>query len=491
MWTRESLQELISDKMKDYKFITVSNRQPYVHVWDKGKIKATRGAGGVITALDPVMQASQGTWVAYGNGSADRRATDKSGKLMVPIKDPSYTLKRVWLTKEEAQGYYFGYSNEAIWPLCHNTYKRPTFRQEDWEYYKHVNRKFAKAIVDEIGDETAFVWIQDYHLCMLPKYLKEMAPNAIIAHFWHIPWPNFETFRICPQRKEILEGLLSNDLLGFHIRYFCDNFIYTVDRELESKIDREKLSITRGGHEVLIRPYAISIDFEGIGKRSKSKDVLKFEKALRREYGIKKQKVLLGLDRIDYTKGIPERLLALDRLLDKHPELIGKIVFIQMGEPSRTLIPQYKALNDEINGLVQQINFKHSTEDWQPIIFIRQHLSFDEVLAFYRIGDICVVSSLHDGMNLVAKEFISSRTENDGVLVLSEFTGASRELTEAIMVNPYDKDNFADGLYEAINLEEEEGNRRMQRMRDHIQQSNIFRWAGRMVSDLLRFEFTE
>ncbi len=492
MWSNDSLQNLICDKMKDYLLIVVSNRQPYVHAWDKGKIKTTRGAGGVITALDPIMKACKGTWVAYGAGSADRRVTDKNGKIQVPMDDPQYTLKRVWLTKEEGQGYYYGYSNEAIWPLCHMVYKRPIFKEDDWEYYKQVNKKFASAVIEEVGDRNAFIWIQDYHLCLLPKYLKEMAKSQlIVSHFWHIPWPNYETFRICPQRKEILEGLLANDLLGFHIRYFCDNFLYTVDRELECKIDRERLSITRGGQECMIRPYAISIDFEGITKLSNSKNVAKYERGLKREYDLSGKKVLLGLDRIDYTKGIPERLLALDKLLEKHPELKEKIVFVQMGEPSRILIPQYKALNDEINGLVQQINWKHSTDDWKPIIFIRQHMSFEEVLAFYRVGDICVVSSLHDGMNLVAKEFVASRTDEDGVLVISQFTGASRELTDAIMINPFNADQFADSLYEAIILPTDEAKKRMARMRSHIQMNNIFRWAGRVVSDLLRFDFSE
>ncbi len=492
MWTKKDLQDLVRDKLGDYLFIVVSNRQPYVHVFKARKIQCQRGAGGVITALDPVMRACHGLWVAFGNGDADRRVADKDGKIKVPPENPSYDLKRVWLTREEEKGYYYGYSNEALWPLCHMAFTRPTFRKEDWEYYTQVNKKFAQAIVEEIGDKKAFVWIQDYHLCLLPKFLKEMAQTQlIVAHFWHIPWPNYEAFRICPQKKEILEGLLANDLLGFHILFHCHNFIDAVDREIECKIDRERFSVIRADHETLIRPYPISVDFEGINELASSSAVSKAKQALTEEFGLSNLKVLLGLDRLDYTKGIPERLLAVDRLLENHPELKEKIVFLQMGEVSRIHIGRYKALNDEINGLVEEINWKHSTDGWEPIILVRRHLSFIELLAFYHLGDICIVSSLHDGMNLVAKEFLSSRADEMGMLVLSQFTGASRELTDAILVNPYDREQFSEAIFSALNLSEEELKKRVAKMRQVIQENNIFHWAGKIISELLKFEFKE
>ncbi|MFH0926350.1 MAG: trehalose-6-phosphate synthase [bacterium] len=492
MWTKESLQELIKEKMTDYLFIVVSNRQPFVHVLKKGKIECQRGAGGVVTALNPVMQACNGLWVAYGNGDADRRVTDDSGKIAVPPSNPNYTLKRVWLSKEEVNGYYYGYSNEALWPLCHLAFQRPTFKKEDWYYYEEVNKKFAKAVLDEIGDKKAFIWIQDYHLTLLPKYLKEAASSQlVIAHFWHIPWPNYEVFRVCPQKQEVLEGLLASDLLGFHIRYHCDNFLDAVDREIESKIDRERFSVVRSDHETLIRPYPISVDFEGINKAAMSPEVRTIMENLRHEYSLSDMKILVGLDRIDYTKGIPERLLAMDRLLEKHPELNEKIVFFQMGEISRLHLQKYKALNDEINALVETINWKHSNHGWRPIILVRSHFSFLEAVAFYLLGDVCIVSSLHDGMNLVAKEFISSRYDELGMLVLSQFTGSARELTDAVLVNPYDRESFSDGLFQALTLSEEECKRRMSRMRQVIQENNIFRWAGKILSELLRFEFKE
>ncbi len=492
IWTKENLQTLIKENMSDYEFVVDSSRQPYVHVFKKGKIECQRGAGGVVTALDPILRACNGLWVAYGNGDADGKVTDANGKIRVPHDDPSYTLKRVWLTKEEEDGFYYGYANQALWPLCHLAFQRPVFKNSDWEYYCEVNKKFARMVLDEIGDKKAFIWIQDYHFTLLPKYLKEMAPSQlIIAHFWHIPWPNHEVFRICPQKHQILEGLLASDLLGFHIRYHCDNFMDTVDRELQCKINRERFSVIKGDHETLIRPYPISVDFEGLRDIATSPEVRKAMKALSQEYDLSGKKLIIGVDRIDYTKGIPERMLAIDRLLEMHPALKGEIVFMQMGVISRIHIPRYRELNDQVNALVEDINWKHSTADWDPIILARRHLSFHELLALYRMCDICVISSLHDGMNLVAKEFVSSRVNEDAVLVLSRFTGAARELEDAVSINPYNREEFANSLYKALNLSREERKKRMKKMRAVVLNNNIYRWAGKILSELLKFEFQE
>ena len=492
MWTKEALKNLIKEKMGDYLFIVVSNRQPYAHMFRKGRIEYKRSPGGVIAALDPVMQACNGLWVAYGHGDADRRVSDAKGKLQVPPHNPSYTLKRIWLSKEEENGYYYGFSNESLWPLSHMSFQRPIFRREDWYYYSRVNEKFADAILEEVGNQKAFIWIQDYHLALLAQYLKNKLPTQlIVTHFWHIPWPNSEAFRICPQKQQILEGLLSNDLLGFHIRYFCDNFFDTVDREIECKIDRERFAIIRGEHETLVRPYPIGVDFQGINEVAQSSEVNEIMEVLKKEYMLPKARLLLGIDRIDYTKGIPERLLAIDRLLEKHPELIGKILFLQMGVLSRIHLPSYKALNEEINKLVEEINWKHSSDSWAPIVMMRKHLSQTELLALYRLGDVCIVSSVHDGMNLVAKEFVSSRFDGDGMLVLSQFTGSARELTDAIFINPYNREEFSDGIFQALIMPKRERKKRMRKMRQVVQQNNIYRWAGKILSDLLKFEFKE
>ena len=489
MWTSADLQAFVKDKLRDYVFVVVSNREPYEHVFTRKKITWQRGAGGVVSALDPVMRSSKGIWVAFGSGDADRRAADSQGRVQVPPDNPQYTLKRVWLTKEEETGYYYGYSNEALWPLSHMAFHRPAFRQEDWDYYVTVNQKFAQAVLAELAGRPAFVWIQDYHLCLLPRLLKEMAPQQlIIAQFWHIPWPNHETFRICPHKKELLTGLLANDLLGFHIQYHCANFMDVVDRELECRIDRERFSIVRQEHETMVRPFPISIDFDGINERITQPDVAQAQKALAEEIGAEGLSIIAGVDRLDYTKGIPERFAAFDRLLEKHPELKGKVVFLQMGELSRMHISAYRQLNDELNALVEHINWKHSTDEWRPVILIRRHLSPAEMLALFRLCNVCVVSPLHDGMNLVAKEFVASRADGDAMLVLSRFAGAARELVDAILVNPFDQEQFSDGLYEALTIAPEERRRRMEKMRGVIREHNVFRWAGQVLADLLRLE---
>jgi trehalose 6-phosphate synthase len=433
------------------------------------------------------MQELKGLWISCSSGDADRLVA-KDGKVKVPPKNPSYELKYVWLSKEENLGYYFGYSNQALWPLCHLAFVRPIFKEEDWRTYQAVNKKFAENIYQEIRDKKAVVFVQDYHLTLVSKYLKELAPNVVTLLFWHIPWPNYDILRILPQRQEILKGLLSYDLLGFQIRYFCNNFLDAVANELEAKINKENLSVTYKGHTTFVRAYPISVDFEGISRVASEPDIEEYMKALREEFGLSGYKVIIGLDRIDYTKGILERIHAVDRLLHLYPELKEKIVFVQMGEISRIHIPKYKQLNDEINSLVEEVNFKHSQNSWIPIIFVRRHLLFKELLAFYRLAHVCLVTSLHDGMNLVAKEFVSSRVDERGVLVLSLFTGAARQLKEALLVNPYSADEVAHAIYKALHMDEVEVRRRMRKLRQGIQRNNIWKWIGKILADIPKIE---
>jgi trehalose 6-phosphate synthase len=486
-WNKNMVLDLVREKFSDYLLVVVSNRQPYIHKFVKGKIQCLKGPGGVITALDPVMQELKGLWVSCGAGDADKYVADNS-KVKVPPDNPTYVLKYVWLSKEENLGYYFGFSNQALWPLSHQAFIRPVFRKEDWLVYKGVNKKFAESIYDEIKNKKAVVFVQDYHLAMVSKYLKELEPNIITSLFWHIPWPTYDIFRILPQRQEFLEGFLSYDLLGFHIRYFCNNFLEAVANELEAKINKENLSVSFKDHLTLIRPYPISVDFEGIDKIAREQDVENNIEYLKEEVGLTNYKIIAGLDRIDYTKGIKERIVAIDKFFETYPEKKGKVIFIQMGEISRIHIPQYKQLNDEINNLVEEVNFKHSQDSWKPIIFIRRHLSFKELLAFYRLADVCLVTSLHDGMNLVAKEFVSSRCDEKGVLVLSKFTGAARELKEALLVNPYSAEDVASALNKALNMDEKEIKRRMRKLRQVVHRNNIWKWIGKILSDVPKVE---
>ncbi|MBI1977927.1 MAG: trehalose-6-phosphate synthase [Candidatus Omnitrophica bacterium] len=492
MWTKQQLQKTIQEKMSDYLLVVVSNRQPYSHVFKGGKVICQRQPGGLVTALNPVMQTVHGSWIALGTSSYDRSVLDSNQKVSVPPENPSYNLKRLFLSKQETDDYYYGYCNQGLWPLCHIAYTRPLFLAQDWAAYESVNQKFAQAILDEVGDRKAFVWVQDFHLALVGKYLREAnRPNIITSIFWHVPWPNPEVFRICPQRKLILEGLLSYDLLGFQIRYHCDNFLAAVDQTLESRIDREKDIVSYQNHETMIRAFPISIDFQAIGEQAESGETQARWDKIAEDYYLRDKRLIVSIDRIDYTKGIPERLRAMDRFLEKNPDYKEKFVFFQLGQVSRIHVQRYKDLNDEINALVEEVNWKHSQGSWMPLIFTRSYMSYQDILALYRRSDICIVSSLHDGMNLVAKEFVASRPDLGGALILSQFTGAAREFTDAFLVNPYDSESFADTIQQALGASKEELEKRMRKMREVVEQQNIYRWAGKVLSQLLKFEFQE
>jgi trehalose 6-phosphate synthase len=488
MWNKKLLRETVESRMGDYLLVAASNRQPFGHALRNGKTVCLRQPGGLVTALNPVMRAVNGVWVAAGSGPLDKQNVDENSKVAVPPEDPSYTLKRVFLTKEETDRYYHGYSNEALWPLCHIAFTPPSFSAADWASYQAVNRRFAQAILEEVGDRRAFVWVQDYHLVLVAKYLREaQKPNIITSLFWHIPWPNPEVFRVCPQKKELLEGILSYDLVGFHLRYHGENFM---DRELECRIDREKLSVTAQGRETMVRAFPISVDFEAISA-SGGTDPAAECRRVREQFSLGDRRLIVGVDRVDYTKGIPERLRAFDRFLEKNPDQRGKVTLFQLGQVSRIQVPRYKRLNDELSALVEDINWKHGDGVWTPVVFTRDYMPYSDILHLYRAADVCVVSSLHDGMNLVAKEYVAARADEDGVLVLSRFTGAARELTDALLINPFDAEELSDAFAQALSMPEEERRKRMRKMRAVVEKGNIFRWAGKALSELLKFEFPE
>ncbi len=488
---KEELQALVGSKLKEYPFIVVSNREPYIHSWVGEEIKCRRPASGLTMALDPVMQACGGTWIAHGSGDADPDVADEEGRISVPIEAPRYMLKRVWLSKSEEAAYYDGFSNQALWPLCHIVYVKPIFRQKDWDTYKEVNRRFADAVYAEVREQGAFVFIQDYHLALLPKMIKERCPNVITAHFWHIPWPNYEAFRICPWQEEILDGLLANDLIGFHTLYHCSNFLETVDRTLECRIEREKHAITRGGHSTHVQAFPISVDFAEISARASREEVATEMDRLRRDYNLRQEFIGIGIDRLDYTKGIVERFKAIDLFLSRNPRYEGRFTFVQAGEPSRTHVEEYKQLNEEIDELVEEINWRRWRSRWKPILYLREHFTPFTLSALQRLANFCIVSSLHDGMNLVAKEFVSSRVDADGVLILSRFTGAARELTDALLVNPYSVDDIAKAIKVAVNMSRKEQRTRMSSLRATVQENNIYSWAGDIISEIAKFQFPE
>jgi trehalose 6-phosphate synthase len=497
------LGSTLSDSLKGTRLIVVANREPYIHIhrkrtarglwnWLRGRketvgIEWTRPASGLVTALDPVMRATGGTWIAHGSGNADRETADARGRVMVPPDRPSYTLRRIWLSPEEEQGYYYGCANSALWPLCHIAYARPEFDEDAWHQYVKVNRRFADAVIEEVADDDrAVVFVQDYHFALLPRFVKEARPDVTVCQFWHIPWPNREAFRVCPWGEDILHGLLGNDLLGFHVQYHCNNFLDTVDRTLESRVDYENFAAWRGGRPTFVRPFPISIDPSLWKGPSKIADRASEIRNVRSALGLKDERILFGVDRLDYTKGIPDRLKAFARMLDRHPEWRGRVTMVQIGAPSREHLQRYQALMTEVESCVTEINAKYRTDDWMPVVYRPQHHQPDAVGAMYRAADVCVVSSLHDGMNLVAKEFIASRADEHGVLVLSEFTGAARELDHAVHVNPFAVDSFADGLHAALLMPGDEQRRRMRALRARVGSHTVFDWANELLSAAVR-----
>jgi len=484
LWTEKKLHDLVQAKLGENALFVVSNREPFMHIGDgdKGVVRCLRPASGVVTAIDPILRACGGTWIAHGSGNADRQFVNSRDKLGVPPEDNRYILKRVWLSKEEEEGYYYGFSNEGLWPLCHITHTRPIFRESDWKEYCNVNRKFADSVLEELPAREAFVFIQDYHFTMLPAYIKEKRPDVTIALFWHIPWPNPEVFAICPFQQEILNGLLACDLIGFHLQYHCNNFLDTANRLIECRVDTERFSVVRGSKETLVRAFPISVD----GGRESERGRFREESVkIKKELNLAGKIVAVGVDRIDYTKGIVERILAIDRFLEKNPQYINKFVFIQLAAPSRTHIKRYHELMGEIDELVEKKNWKYSSGEWKPIVYLKRHFAPEEIQPYYELADLCVVSSLHDGMNLVAKEYVSSKTDGKGMLVLSCFTGAARELTDAVLINPYSIEEFADAVKIAIEMPEEEKTRRMNNMRKTVAENNIYRWAGSIIGDLV------
>lgn len=487
MWTADRLAVQVQTRLDGGRLFVVSNREPYLHQRDGKVLEVVVPPSGLVTALEPVLNACDGTWIAHGSGDADTEVVDAHDRLRVPPDNPRYTLRRVWLNKEEEEGYYYGFANEGLWPLCHIAHTRPTFRAQDWQHYQEVNRKFTAAVLEEIKDTPKpVVLVQDYHFALLPRMLKEKRPDARVAIFWHIPWPNPEAFGICPWQRQLVDGLLGADLIGFHIQSHCNNFLQTVDRVVESRVDWEHFSVLRQNHRTIVRPFPISVDLtddepiESDAYEAKYLDRL----ALMHSLGVDAAVVGVGVDRVDYTKGIPERFRAIERFLEKYPKYRSKFTFVQIGAPSRTHIKRYHDLLAEVEAEAERINWRFQTGKWKPIVFLKQRHSHEEIERYYRAADLCLVTSLHDGMNLVAKEFVAARHDERGVLILSQFTGAARELRDALLVNPYDIEQTAEAIRAALEMEPEEKQMRMHRMRRTIRERNIYHWAGSLITEL-------
>jgi trehalose 6-phosphate synthase len=483
----------LSETIKQKNLVVIANREPYIHQYKNDKIEVIRPASGLVTALEPILRQCGGLWVAHGSGSADMKVVNERNEVGVPPENPTYTLKRVTLTQEEEEGYYYGFANEGLWPLCHLAHTRPIFRLSDWQNYRKVNEKFTQAIPEDVLNPESLFLVQDYHFALLPQLLKARAGSSApkISIFWHIPWPNPEAFGICPWNVELLQGMLGADIIGFHTQYHCNNFLESCNRYLEARIDYEHFSVTMGNHETLIRAFPIGIDTTPVRVLSDT-EIAK----LKRDYGIKAQSVAVGVDRIDYTKGILERCEAVECFLEKNPEYVGKFSLVQMGSPSRTHIPAYRMLYDQLKATVDRINERFGDKRneselggeprYQPIIFLPEHHEWREIQYFYQMGDICMVTSLHDGMNLVAKEYVWCQKPERGSLILSKFTGASRELTESFIVNPYSIEEIADAIHKALTMPAGERAARMTSMREKVHGRNAYKWASELIDTLLK-----
>jgi trehalose 6-phosphate synthase len=488
-WTAERLAANIRERFGSSRIFLLSNREPYMHVLQGKETVCMVPPSGLVTALEPVLRACDGVWVAHGSGSEDALNVDKFDRLRVPPDDPRYTLRRVWLSKEEEAGYYDGFANEGLWPLCHIAHTRPIFRASDWEWYQRVNEKFAAALLEEMeGSAHPIVFVQDYHFALVPRLIKAARPDARVAIFWHIPWPNAEAFGICPWQARLLDGLLGADLIGFHIPLHCNNFLSTVDRVLEARTDREHMTARRDGHTSAVRPYPVSVAFDGSKPERKTPAPSRDE--LLKEFGLRCETLIVGVDRMDYTKGIIERLMAVEKLIEEHPYYLERLTMVQIAAPSRSRIPSYIELNRKVKETVERINQRYQTAQWKPILLIERQCSHAEVDLWYRAASVCLVTSLHDGMNLVAKEYVAAHDDEDGVLVLSKFTGAATELLDALIVNPYDIEGVAEAVHQALEMDLDERRKRMQRMRHHVMDHNIYRWAASILGDLreLRME---
>ncbi len=485
-WSPETLSAALSNELPGSEVLVVSNREPYIHSRTENGVTLQIPASGLVSALEPVVRACGGTWIAHGSGSADRETVDAHDRVAVPPDNPQYMLRRVWLSDEEQDGYYYGFSNEGLWPLCHIAFVRPIFREEDWQMYRSVNERFADAVASEAKRPDPIILIQDYHFALLPRMLRERLPNATIITFWHIPWPNAETFGICPHGKEIIDGLLGSSIVGFHTQSHCNNFLETVDRFVESRIDRETSSVTLKVLTTGIKPYPISIEWPPSALAAQA-PVPECRLAVRRRYGLPDDlRLAVGIERFDYTKGIVDRMYAVDAFLMQHPDQKGHFALLQIAAPTRSKLASYRNLQQEAAAAAGEINARHGSQNYKPIILVMEHHEPHDVFELFRAADISIVSSLHDGMNLVAKEFVASRDDEQGVLILSAFAGASRDLGEALIVNPYDAHAMGEAIARALAMPEAEQRERMHLMREQVRMRNVYWWAGRMLLDAAR-----
>ncbi len=470
----------IKKNLSSRRLVIVSSREPYVHKQTKSGIKVEVPAGGLTSAMDDVLKLTGGIWVAWGSGSADKE-TVTDDRVLVPPGDPAYTLKRVWLSSTEVNNYYHGYSNQVLWPLCHMALDRVYYRKKFWDNYIKVNRIFARSVLEEVNHDT-IVWIHDYQLCLVPKFIRERKSGLTLAHFWHIPWPNWGVFRVHPQPRKIIEGLLSNDLIGFQIPFFAKNFLECIHEcfGTDAEIDYKHSTVTYRGHTTTLHAFPISIDYEKFNSTAVLKKTDSAIKNIKNRYKIVGH-TGIGVDRLEYTKALLKRLQAIELFFEKYERFIGRFTFIQIAVPTRTKEP-YLSYKKSVEALIGKINEKFSTGYWSPIIYIDKKVEQKDLIAYYKMADVGIISSINDGMNLVAKEYVACRSDEQGVLILSELAGAAEELEGAILVNPYNIEDFAQSIQKALNMADTEKALRMEHMRRQVSENDIYKW----IADILK-----
>lgn len=462
--------------------VVVTNREPYIDEKTSQGIRRLQSAGGVVSALDPLLRKSGGAWVAWGSGSADRE-TAPHGIRMVPPSQPKYPLHRVFLSPEEILGYYNRYSNQGLWPLSHMLIERAQFSREAFQQYRRVNQKFSRRVA-QMAPPNGLVFSHDYHLALFPRLLREQRSDVAIAHFWHIPWPPFTLFRLCPQHQEITRGLLGADILGFQTPQDVDNFMTAVERGLKVPVDRTQGVIQLGTHRITVRDYPISVDITAIEEMVKTPRIQRWTEGIRKRTRKHHVSLAISVDRADYTKGLLPRLEAIDRFFSRYPEHQRRMTFLQVVVPTRTEVREYRRLYGEVMDASRQLNAKYGDETWTPLVHIRRSIDRPRLMGLFRAADFALVSSLFDGMNLVAKEFVSAQIDNQGVLLLSDMAGAAQELDEAFHFNPLDPDEVAEQLHRAALTAPEDRARRIQAMRQHIHHHTIYDWIAHIVEAL-------
>lgn len=468
------------------RLILLSNREPFEHRRAAdGSLSIGVPAGGLTSALQPVLVATGGTWVAWGSGSADFDVTDDGDAVAVPPEHPSYRLRRLRLSTAEIAGYYLETANRALWPICHSQLNRFVYDDADWQVYRRVNERFAAAAIAEARGLATICWIQDYHLALVPGILRRVR-HLFVHQFWHIPWPAPDILRVLPNAKALITGLLGNHLLGFQTAGDVRNFLAGVRRFIRGAVVDARGLVRLRGQRTVVRDFPISIDLKAFEERAAAPETEAHARQLRRAALPGGGQLLLGVDRVDYTKGIPRRFSAFARLLEEHPELRGQVTLLQVGVPTRTNVLEYAAYEEEVAALAEEINGRFADAAWAPIRLVRENIDQMTLAAYYRAADVCIVSPLMDGMNLVAKEFVACQEGRLGVLVLSRFAGAAREMREALLVNPYDIGAVAETLYRALTLPPAERERRMALLRRRVERHTIEDWMSDIFAEVAR-----